>query len=820
MRVLGRAGLWAAFAVFALVSGGWVAPAAAQSPDTAATEPAPTDLIGPPVPGPGDLDPEAAGLDAWASLATRVEDALMQGVASEFALLRLRVAVAEWRDRFLTEEGVNAARIATVTSQIAALGPPPEGDAEEEPRIAARRAELDAQLRKLRAPVRLAQEGFAHADGLVGELDAALRAARQATLAVRGVSPLDPGIWSEALSALTTRATMLMVEVRTTFGSAARRETFARNLPTFAFLGLLATVLALWGQRGTAALAGLFAQDSARGTVGARIFGALCQVAVPLFALLAVWGALDQSGLFGFRVTRLIDVLPSAGTTVIVAHWLAAQFFAPERAERSSLDITPERRSGIRRLLGWLGWLLATSILLDAAIGGGDLPQAATVVAYLPLELALAYVLFRLGLQFMRMRAKGTDDAPGRRGAVLPLFGRLLVIIAILGPALAALGYSRAADALIEPAVMTLALMGVVIVLQRLVFDIYTLFWGGTGRGEDALAPVLIGFVLIVVAVPVLALIWGVRVEELTEIWQRFREGYSLGESRIRPTDFITFALVFAVGYAVTRLVQSTLRSSILPRTRLDVGARTALVAGLGYVGIFAAALAAITSAGIDLSAFAIVAGALSVGIGFGLQNIVSNFISGIILLIERPISEGDWIEVGGQMGYVRAISVRSTLIETFDRTDVIVPNADLISGTVTNWTRNNSVGRVKVPVGVAYGTDTARVDAILREVAEANPMVLLHPPPNVFFLGFGADSMDFEIRAILRDINFQMVVTSEMNHAIAARFAEEGIEIPFAQRDIWLRNPEALRPQGSDRGVPMPAADDNDVHPGPGRAD
>lgn len=537
----------------------------------------------------------------------------------------------------------------------------------------------------------------------------------------------------------------------------------------------------------------------------------LGQVALPFAGLVLIARALDLAGMNGPRAGALLAALPMAGLAVLLARWMAGQFFGPEAAQPIA-GIAVARQTRARRQLMMLGWAIALAQVSQALIATADAPEGAEAALYLPLQLLMAIPLFLLGRTLAGVAHDGAPatavstpqpeaarrDTTGFRQGLLSVLGKVAMAVALVAPLLSILGYAALSDALLIPAIKTMMLIGVLVLLQRLVFDLWTVATGSEDVARDALVPVLIGLFLILAAVPVLALIWGARSEDLAEVWTRFREGYSFGETRLQPTDLMWLLVVFVIGYALTRLIQRALRSVVLPRTKLDLGGQNAVAVGFGYVGITTAAILAITTAGLDLSNLAIVAGALSVGIGFGLQNIVSNFVSGIILLIERPIGEGDWIEVGGQSGYVRDISVRSTRIETFDRTDVIVPNADLVSNQVTNWTRGNSVGRVIVPVGVAFGSDLVKVQEILMEVAEDHPLVLANPAPAVLFRSFGPSSLEFEIRAILRDINFLVAVQSEMNLDIARRFKAAGIEIPFPQQDLWLKNPETLRSDAS----------------------
>ncbi|WP_417733319.1 DUF3772 domain-containing protein [Roseovarius sp.] len=748
---------------------------------------------------------EGPDFAAWEDTATRVENAVENGEVSTEVLEDLRRELSQWRQRFVDAQGTNATTIKTVQDQLAALGPVPESG-EEAADVAAQRDELNRRLARLQAPARTAELARRRADALMQGIDEIIRNRQTAELLRLGPPPVNPLHWPEGLRVLYQLADSIQREVLADWDSPVAQTELKDNLPVILAWFLAGLVLLVRGRYWSKQLMRHVAKDevSAGRWIGTFVIS-LGEWLLPYAGVYALVRAFSATALFGPRGTLVLDTILPAAFIFLLARWLAIQIF-PRNEKRAPLLNLDDRCRYSGRLYGALmGLVIAAFYFLRTIAESSNWTEAATNVVLFPVLVLAGLLLFKLArLLLMHSRAaRGDSDVEETfRDRLARLLSRALMVMAVLAPLLAAVGYVKAAQAMMLPALLSMMLLAVLLVLQRVFTEVYVMLSGNREGAEDALVPVLAGFVLVILSLPFFALIWGARWAQLTEIWVRFTEGVTIGGTQISPSIFLTLAMVFMFGYVLTRLVQGTLKNTVLPKTRLDAGGRNAIVSGVGYVGIFLAALIAITSAGIDLSSLAIVAGALSVGIGFGLQNIVSNFVSGIILLIERPISEGDWIEVGGKHGYVRSISVRSTRIETFDRTDVIVPNADFVSGTVTNYTRGNTVGRVIVPVGVAYGSDTRRIETILQEIAEAHPMVLAVPPPNVVFRGFGASSLDFEIRAILRDVNWVMSVHSDMNHEIARRFVEEGIEIPFPQQDVWFRNGEALS------GKPAPAQD------------
>lgn len=299
-----------------------------------------------------------------------------------------------------------------------------------------------------------------------------------------------------------------------------------------------------------------------------------------------------------------------------------------------------------------------------------------------------------------------------------------------------------------------------------------------------------------------LAVLWGCLILGLIDVWappgtaQRWIVryligGFSLGSATIVPAQLLAAALLFGLLLLLAGQIKARLERQ-LSGSAVDHGKRMAVVKLTEYSLWALSAAIALSVGGFGFRNLALVAGALSVGIGFGLQNIVSNFVSGLILLFERPVRPGDWVVIGSTQGYVRRIHIRATVIETFDHAEVLVPNSELISQQVTNWTLSNPQGRIIVPVGVAYGSDTTAIKELLYNVALGHPDVVRDslgvPDPVVLFRGFGDSSLSFELRVFIRDISQFLKVSSDLNFAIDSTFREHGVEIPFPQRDIHIR--------------------------------
>ncbi len=285
--------------------------------------------------------------------------------------------------------------------------------------------------------------------------------------------------------------------------------------------------------------------------------------------------------------------------------------------------------------------------------------------------------------------------------------------------------------------------------------------------------------------------IWQNIVEFFARVGEVFTTTlFTLGESEISLGTILYFIVAFILLGYLSRRFRNFLVNKVLLRANFERGARNSIGMIARFIVLFIGTIIIIQSAGIDLSSLSLLAGALGVGIGFGLQNITDNFISGIIILFEKPIKVGDRIEVGDVEGDVTNISVRATTVLTNDNISIIVPNSEFISSKVINWSHNDRNIRYKVPVGVSYNEDPQVVRDILMNVADENEHVLKSPKPYVFFDEFGDSSLNFTL-AIWTSSHTDKpkILKSELYFSIFEKFKEKGIEIPFPQRDIHIKS-------------------------------
>jgi len=742
-------------------------------------------------------------IDAFNALASRAEKAVYGGQTSNDTLEQLRMSLSSARSAALETQSLRTGRSKIISDQIDALGPIPEDPDSEAKDIAELRASLAKQLAVAKAPLIVAEEAFRRANGLISEIDKTIRERSASAFLKLGVSPLSPNTWGSTISDIKKYFGQVRSEVVQSLNNPSSKVIRSNNLPGIIFFAILGLALIFPATKWVSQNMSIVNQrhDAKLKKVSYLAYSCLVFIA-PLLGICFLIRSLEMLDMFGYRGEALTQAVMAMSVAVVSSYWLAHNLFKESGLTRELLGIASKRLVGAYSVTILMGVALGLYWLINNLIQTADLSETSIAVMEFPLILIGSYGLITFSQRVKMYRARLISEK-----RITPISDRLSSLVLMLtlatglaGPISAAIGYSNIGSKLVFATILTLAVIFALFVIFTLIAFLFSEIiirnqnkniQESTSKGS--LFNVFLAFILACCAIPLLALIWGARVVDIQDVWLSLKDGIVLGDTRISISDFITFVIIFFIGYTLTRLLQSALRLSVLPNTKIDTGAQNALVTGVGYIGIFFSALIAITSMGLDLSSLAIVAGALSVGIGFGLQAIVSNFLSGIILLVERPIKVGDWIQVGAYSGYVSKIAVRSTTIDTFDQANVIIPNADFISGTVTNMTHLSKRGRVKVPVGVAYDSDPVFVKEILMDIVSSNANILKSPGPSVFLLGFGPDSIDFEIRGILRDVNSITSTRSEINFEILRRFAQEGIEIPFGQRDITIKNAAEL---------------------------
>ena len=732
----------------------------------------------------------------------------------------LRDRLARLRHETLDSRRRAEAALVPLRDRLAALGPAPaEGEPAESPDISAQRAGINEQIAELES--RIKQIGLVAARAL--ELDSRLSAhAREQTveeILKPYPLPVAPSTVAIAVPELFAQSGQLVKAPIAWWGSlspAERRHILLNRL----MLGLGLAVAIGWALRRL--LLRAFGRDPQRQepSYTRRVVAAVAEgLADGLIPALILGGILARvasragmdSGLFrdmvmAFCISAMIFVLSWAFSRAALA---------PDLPGWRLENIAPESAKRLTRAISLLAAVYAINLFLVRSTRSltisDELASLYELVSSV-LETALIIYLTRRtlwshsGPKTVPADADDVDTPPDSRRSQ---FWRLvrIAVRAIAGAAIVAaiIGYAGLTAYLMNNLLATGVVGGLLFLARGLLRELIGALLrsplaqsrlGIRHRARRLLKFWLraaLDFVILLIGLLIVLPIWGVPARDMLSWTSAALQGFTIGNVTISVTDALIGIGVFAGVLIATRMLQRLLSDRVLPQTTLDSGVQNSLSAGFGYLGLILAAALAVSAIGLDLSNVALIAGALSVGIGFGLQNVVNNFVSGLILLVERPIKVGDWIVASGHEGYVKRINVRATELETFQRASVIIPNSELISTSVVNFTHKNKLGRVEVKVGVAYGSDVEKVMQIMRDCLVADPRIAEWPEPYVLFRSFGDSALDFEGRGYLLDVEAILSVSSDYRVALAKAFSEHDIEIPFPQRDLHLKDIDRL---------------------------
>jgi small-conductance mechanosensitive channel len=630
----------------------------------------------------------------------------------------------------------------------------------------------------------------------IDDIDARINAARRDLFArqtfARSSSLLSPVLWIDLAREAPGDASALAARFGDWLSRLTTRVSLSQGL---GFLAVLLAIVALaapinWlNRRVIPRDPDVGKPDRFRRALGAAWSTAVF-AAAPLIALGVFAWALDVFDISDPRAQGAVDAGLDGLRLLAIAYALAHGLLAPGRANWRLVNLSDRAAALIERL--WLGVaaILAFERALEPAVDAvGSLNLA---VAGRAVGSALAALLLAATLRGFAGGAAGapprSDWAPARAAFAWGLVG------VILGATLA--GYVAFATYVIQQSMVVAMVVATLYIVDAVLQEgAETLLRPGAALGRaltaaiglrrDALEQIAVlvqGFArLTIVFAGVMIVLgrWNVS-EDFFSTLRAAYFGFKIGGLTLSVSSLVVAGVALAIGMGTTRALQNWLSSRYLPRTRLDAGVSNSIRTIVGYVGVLAALAVSSAQLGLDYEKVAIVAGALSVGIGFGLQSIANNFVSGLILLWERGIRVGDWVVVGAEQGFVRRINARATEIETFDRGTLIVPNATLVNGPVKNWLHNDRTGRIVVAVSVAYESDPETAREILIAAAKAQESVLAIPAPQVLLNQFGDWALKFELTCYVDDIVTADRVRSEMNFEILRRMREAGLRIPY----------------------------------------
>ncbi len=796
------------------------APQAASSSDGAApaAPQAPAPATPPPVVLPPDplLVAARAQIETSRAALTSLESALAVEGLRASDLDELRANIAAIRQPLTQQSDILSTRLSDLHSQIASLPPLPADGVAEAPLVASDRARLkslSADFEGVLAPVRVLIERTTTIDE---RISARRRALFTEQLFERGESILSPNLWGEALAGVQreTRALQLFSSDWTSYAEQKRGTAGALGLLvlTLAVVGAVVVVGRLVRRR-------LRTPQPAEGVIFSRSRSALEALKVLLMeaivAPLAVAAGLLVLHGFGLVPPRADQVTVAFAFAVLLKALgtaMARALLAPNEPWRRLMPMSDHDASVSFKYFSWATWTLAIALFLLFLHRIFFVPLALTVVTSAVMALMIAGFLARFLIYLSRNESGDDDEADAKGGAgekdddessekQSPRWIRFLVwiLVALMVAALVG-GYVSFAALVARRLVIAGIIVGVIYLLYVLVDSVFDeKQMRGSPRIRSAarllgLSPMSVELVsiiiagllkvtLLVMACLLLVESWGSAAGDMLDLTRGFSFGFQIGNVSISPWGVLSAIALLLIGIAIARAFQRWVTVSLLPRTRLEPSLQSSISTVVGYIGFITALMVAMSELGLSLENVALVAGALSVGIGFGLQSIVNNFVSGIILLAERPIRVGDTINVKGEEGAVRRISVRSTEIETADRASVIVPNSDLITGMVKNFTHANTTGRVIVAVTTPYDVDAEQVRDLLVACAYDHPQVLRTPPPRVLLQKFVQQGIGFELRCVVANVDYGATVRSDLHFKVLERFREAGI---FFACEAW----------------------------------